>query len=189
MASIEKGAHFSVYHALVYFHHITKWKRGKNADKKLPLILQCNLNKSTPWNSRCLLKGSGQQDPERDGNHTKHTKYTIRCGEGNSKPLQYSCLENPVDREAWQAAAHGITRVRHDLVTKPPQHSLSVSCITRSCLKPLCTSTCSMLSKILRHMSIIMAIQPKCQTLQPSLLGPCSKPLETFCSYVWATVF
>ena len=24
-------------------------------------------------------------------------------GEGNGKPLQYSCLENPVDRGAWQA--------------------------------------------------------------------------------------
>ena len=29
-------------------------------------------------------------------------------GEGNGNPLQYSCLENPTDREAWQAAACGI---------------------------------------------------------------------------------
>ena len=28
-------------------------------------------------------------------------------GEGNGKPLQYSCLENPMDRGAWQAAVHG----------------------------------------------------------------------------------
>ena len=27
-------------------------------------------------------------------------------GEGNGNPLQYSCLENPVDRGAWQAAVH-----------------------------------------------------------------------------------
>ena len=27
---------------------------------------------------------------------------------GNRSPLQYSCLENPVDREAWQAAVHGV---------------------------------------------------------------------------------
>jgi len=40
--------------------------------------------------------------------------------EGNGNPLQYSCLENPMDREAWQATIHGISRVRHDLVTKPP---------------------------------------------------------------------
>ena len=41
-------------------------------------------------------------------------------GEGNGNPLQYSCLENPMDRGAWQATVYEITRVRHDLVTKPP---------------------------------------------------------------------
>ena len=30
-----------------------------------------------------------------------------RFGEGNGYPLQYSCLENPMDREAWWAIAHG----------------------------------------------------------------------------------
>ena len=34
---------------------------------------------------------------------------------GNGNPLQYSCLENPMDKGAWQATRHGITRVRHDL--------------------------------------------------------------------------
>ena len=28
-------------------------------------------------------------------------------GEGNGSPLQYSCLENPIDREAWQDTVHG----------------------------------------------------------------------------------
>ena len=41
-------------------------------------------------------------------------------GEGNGNPLQYSCLENPMDRGAWRATGHGVTRVGHDLVTKPP---------------------------------------------------------------------
>ena len=41
-------------------------------------------------------------------------------GEGNGKPLQYSCLENLMHRGAWQATIHSVTRVRHDLVTKPP---------------------------------------------------------------------
>ena len=27
--------------------------------------------------------------------------------EGNGNPVQYSCLENPMDRGAWQATAHG----------------------------------------------------------------------------------
>ena len=41
-------------------------------------------------------------------------------GEGNGYLLQYSCLENPMDRGVWQATVHGITRVGHSLVTKPP---------------------------------------------------------------------
>ena len=40
-------------------------------------------------------------------------------GEGNDNLLQCSCLENPMDREAWQATIHGVTRVRHNLATKP----------------------------------------------------------------------
>ena len=31
-------------------------------------------------------------------------------GEGNGKPLQYFCLGNPKDREAWQATIHGVTK-------------------------------------------------------------------------------
>ena len=41
-------------------------------------------------------------------------------GEGNGNPLQYSCLENPMDRGAWWATAHGVARVGHDLATKLP---------------------------------------------------------------------
>ena len=35
-------------------------------------------------------------------------------GEGNGNPLQYSCLENPMDRGASWAPVHGVTRVGHD---------------------------------------------------------------------------
>ena len=31
-------------------------------------------------------------------------------GEGNGNPLQYSCLGNPMDRGAWRATVHGITK-------------------------------------------------------------------------------
>ena len=43
-------------------------------------------------------------------------------GEGSGNPLQYSCLGNPMDRAAWWATVHGVARVRHDLVTKPPPY-------------------------------------------------------------------
>ena len=31
-------------------------------------------------------------------------------GGGNGNPLQYSCLENPMDRGAWQATVHGVAK-------------------------------------------------------------------------------
>ena len=31
-------------------------------------------------------------------------------GEGNGNPLQYSCLENPVDRGAWRVTVHGVIK-------------------------------------------------------------------------------
>ena len=31
-------------------------------------------------------------------------------GEGTSNPLQYPCLENPMDRETWQATVHGVAK-------------------------------------------------------------------------------
>ena len=49
-------------------------------------------------------------------------------GEGNGNPLQYSCLENPMDRAAWQATAHGVAKSRTRLsgftiLYVPPIHA------------------------------------------------------------------
>ena len=38
-------------------------------------------------------------------------------GEGNGNTLQYSCLENSMDRGAWWATVHGVRRIRHDWAT------------------------------------------------------------------------
>ena len=42
--------------------------------------------------------------------HQTYSHYQINSGEGNGTPLQYSCLENPMDGGAWQAAVHGVTQ-------------------------------------------------------------------------------
>ena len=42
-------------------------------------------------------------------------------GEGDGNPPHYSCLGNPMDRGAWQATAHGVTKGRHDLATEEQQ--------------------------------------------------------------------
>ena len=53
-------------------------------------------------------------------------------GEGNGNPLQYSCLGNPMDREAWQATFHRVARDGYDLSTKlsPPPEGMMLSVIT-----------------------------------------------------------
>ena len=40
-------------------------------------------------------------------------------GEGNGTPLQYSCLENPMDGGAWWAAVHGVAMIRTQLSDFP----------------------------------------------------------------------
>ena len=37
-------------------------------------------------------------------------------GDGHGNSLQYSCLENPMNRGDWRATVHGVARVRHNLV-------------------------------------------------------------------------
>ena len=46
-------------------------------------------------------------------------------GEGNGTPLQYSCLENPMDGGAWQAAVHGVAKS----TTEQLHFHFSLSCI------------------------------------------------------------
>ena len=41
------------------------------------------------------------------------------CGEGNGTPLQYSCLENPMDGEVWWATVHGVAEGRTRLSDFP----------------------------------------------------------------------
>ena len=44
-------------------------------------------------------------------------------GGGNGNPLQYSCLENPMDREAWWAIVHGVTKSQTRLSMEAYMHS------------------------------------------------------------------
>ena len=45
-----------------------------------------------------------------------HFHFSLSCiGEGNGNPLQWSCLENPRDRGAWQEAIYGVAQSRTEL--------------------------------------------------------------------------
>ena len=51
------------------------------------------------------------KSPTRLSDFTSLTSYFI-TGEGNGNPLQYSCLENPMDLGAWRAVVHGVAESR-----------------------------------------------------------------------------
>ena len=48
--------------------------------------------------------------PDRPSVITRVLPFGEEAGEGNGTPLQYSCLENPMDGGAWWAAVHGVSR-------------------------------------------------------------------------------
>ena len=56
--------------------------------------------------------------------------------EGNGNPLQYSCLENPMDRGAWWATAMGSQRVEHQT---PLNDSTTTMCLYSQLLKWNCS--------------------------------------------------
>ena len=75
-------------------------------------------------------------------------------GEGNDNLLQYSCLENLIDKGAWWATVYGVTRVRHDSVAKPPPSH----CIWSLVSLPYCNSLFPILFN-----KICLAAFNKCQ--------------------------
>ena len=84
---------------------------------KMKLVLSCYLDSQL---SLCILSMSKLVFP--GGSDGKKRLPTMRetwvrslgredsPGEGNGNPLQYSCLENLMDGEAWQATVHGVAK-------------------------------------------------------------------------------
>ena len=94
----------SLYHVEKWFLHKYIWKMAQ----WLPLA-QSVKNPPAIQDTACtagvmgLIPGAGRSPREGSGN-----------------PFQYSCLGNPMDGEAWGATVHGVPRIGHDSVTKPP---------------------------------------------------------------------
>ena len=84
-----------------------------------------------PGKSKWLAKGKPRNVP------CKWFKLPLgyTYGEGNGTPLQYSCLENPMDGGAWQAAIHGVAKSRTRLSDFPftfHSHALEKEMATHS---------------------------------------------------------
>ena len=68
----------------------------------------------------CCLGSSVVKNPSANAGDASSVPGSERStGGGIGNPLQYSCLDNPMDRGAWWTTVHGVARVRHDLVTEP----------------------------------------------------------------------
>ena len=65
-----------------------------------------------------------------------YCKVGMEIGEGNGTPLQYSCLENPMDGGTWWAAVHGVAKSRtrlSDFTFTSHFHALEKEMATHSC--------------------------------------------------------
>ena len=69
-----------------------------------PLLYAYNVEKGLPW----LL--CGKESACQAGDVGSIPDLGRSPEEGNGKPLQNSCLGNPMDREAWQATVHRVTK-------------------------------------------------------------------------------
>ena len=57
-------------------------------------------------------------------------------GEGSGNPLQYACLENPMEREAWWATVHGVTKSQTRLSDFTHSHMYVINTYTYAHTQP-----------------------------------------------------
>ena len=89
------------------------------------------------WTGWVSLQSKGLSRVSSNTTVQKHQFFNPQpsLGEGNGAPLQYSCLANPLDRGAWWAAVHGVTRSQTRL--SDFTFHFSVSCIGEGNGNPL----------------------------------------------------
>ena len=110
----------------IYIQHLDiSWflwaKSGRRQWHPTPVLLP---RKSCGWRSLVGCSPWGRQ--ELDTTEQLHFHFPLSCiGEGNGTPLQCSCLENPMDREAWWAAVHGVAQSRTRLKRLSSSSSVS----------------------------------------------------------------
>ena len=91
-------------------------------EKERENLCLAKINKGLPYSS------SGKESVCNAGNQGSRLGSGRSPGAGNGNPLQYSCLENSMDREAWRVQSMGLQRVGHDLVTEQQQRKQTLVC-------------------------------------------------------------
>ena len=104
-------------------------------------------------------------------------------GEGNGNPLQYSCLENPMDGGIWWAAVHGVAKSQTRPIdfSSDPLLYLAVSLHSKTWINVLvlCQFSCSVVSSSMRPHELQHA-RPPCPSPTPGVHpNPC--PLSRWC--------
>ena len=102
---IYPGNHNSVFHSSVSLGSFWLWQFLRLSLFLMTLTVSgasliAQLAKNLPTMQETRVQSLGQED-------------LLEKELANGNPLQYSCLENSMDRGAWQAPAHGVERVRH----------------------------------------------------------------------------
>ena len=120
--------------------HRSILKNSKTWGKNLAVVIKriCIIAYGT---ATAALHLDGIQ-PKMQDKGDKYCQYTFvkahqTVGEGNGNPLQYSCLENPMDGGAWQAAVHGVAKSRTRLRDVIFTFHFSLSCIGEGNGNPL----------------------------------------------------
>ena len=98
-------------------------------------------------------------------------------GVGNDNPLQYSCLENSMEREAWWATVHKVTKSWTWLSTHALLAYYQFSSVTQSCLALCDPMNCSTPGLPVHHQLIIMVVNNAMQPSHP-LLSPSPPPFN-----------
>ena len=99
-----------------------------------------------------LLCFGASQMVQWEGNEDSISESRRAPAEGNGNPLQYACLENPKDREAWWATVRGVTGVGRNSVAKTPPPAALLHC-----LKPL--EQCWLRNVEKRHTCLISSLR------------------------------
>ena len=96
-------------------------------------------------------------------------------GGGNGNPLQYSCMENPMDRGAWHATIYGVTKSRTRLSTHMGEQTYCHNVWSVSCLG--CQST-FLLSQCRKTGGLTEGLQTRGLELNGQSLGLKSRDLS-----------